>query len=151
MAENRPVAAYTLALVGAALQGVAALFIIYMIVFYSTLAPAWREIIPERMMPWMMGHWMVGYPYTQHPLLSLIWLVSAVIVVVLGVYGALLMNSTHVGRVRMGATLVLIASIIAFPTMWGFMIGSLLMFVGSLLGLTWLPSQTLQVSQPQTA
>jgi len=139
MAEDRPVAAYTLALVGAALQGVAALFIIYMIAFYSTPAPTWREIIPERMMPWMMGHWMTGYPFTLHPVWAIIWVISAIAVTALGIYGAVLMNTTNVGRVRMGATLVLVASIIALPTMWGFMIGSLLMFVGSLLGLTWTP------------
>jgi len=66
-------------------------------------------------------------------------LVSAVAIVALGFYGALLMNSSSLARVRMGSTLVLIASIIAFPTMWGFLIGSLLMFVSSLLGLTWVP------------
>jgi len=147
MMETRPVAAYMLALIGVALQGVAALFVIYMVAFFSRIATTWREVNPERMMPWMMGHWMTGYPYTYHPLWSLIWLISAVIVIALGVYGAVLMNSTRVGRVRMGATLVLIASIIAFPTMWGFMIGSLLMFVGSLLGLTWVPPKAQQVSQ----
>jgi len=85
---------------------------------------------------------MGGYPYTYHLLWSLIWLISAAIVIALGIYGAMLMNSTQIGRVRMGATLVLVASIIAFPTMWGFMIGSLLMFVGSLLGLTWVPPRS---------
>jgi hypothetical protein len=80
-------------------------------------------------------------------LLSVIWLVWAIIVVVLGIYGAVIINSTKIDRVRMGATLVLIASLIALPTMWGFMIGSLLMFVGSLLGLTWTPPQA---QQPQT-
>lgn len=142
MMENRPVAAYMLALVGVALQGVAALLVLYMVAFFSASVSTWSEINPEHMMPWMMGRWMAGYPYTHHPLWSLIWLISAVIVIALGVYGAVLMNSTQVGRVRMGATLVLVASIIAFPTMWGFMIGSLLMFVGSLLGLTWMPPRT---------
>jgi len=145
--ENRPVAAYMLSLIGAALQAVATLFIIFMAAFYSRIVSNWGELSPEHMMPWMMGNWMTGYPYTRHPLLSLIWLVWAIIVVVLGVYGAVLMNSASVGRVRMGATLVLIASIIALPTMWGFLIGSLLMFVGSLLGLTWLPPQA---PKPQT-
>jgi len=151
MMETRPVAAYMLALVGVALQGVAALFVLYNIVFFSRVASTWREINPEHMMPWMMGQWMTGYPFTTHPLWAAIWLTSAIIVVALGVYGAVLMNSTHVGRVRMGATLVLVASIIAFPTMWGFMIGSLLMFVGSILGLTWLPPKAQQVSQSQAA
>jgi hypothetical protein len=41
---------------------------------------------------------------------------------------------------------VLIISIVAFPTMWGFMIGSLLMFISSILGLTWTPPA--QPAQP---
>lgn len=140
--ENRPVAAYTLSTVGAALQAVAALFVIYMLSFFSTVVSNWREVHPERMMPWMMGHWLSGYPYTYHPLWGIIWLISTVVIVALSFYGALMMNSSSLARVRMGSTLVLIASIIAFPTMWGFMIGSLLMFVGSLLGLTWVPPRS---------
>jgi ABC-type Na+ efflux pump permease subunit len=96
----------------------------------------------------MMERWMNGYPYTRHPLLTIIWLIWAIVVIVLGIYGAVMMNSTKVEKVKMGATLVLIASLIALPTMWGFMIGSLLMFVGSLLGLTWTPHP--QPQQPQT-
>jgi len=140
--ENKPVAAYTLSLVGAALQAVAALFVIYLLAFFSTVASNWREVHPERMMPWMMGHWLSGYPYTYHPLWGIIWLISTVVIVALSFYGALMMNSSNLARVRMGSTLVLIASIIALPTMWGFMVGSLLMFVGSLLGLTWVPSRS---------
>jgi len=139
--ENRPIAAYTLALVGVALQAVAALFVLYMVALFSTSVSTWRELNPEHMMPWMMGRWMAGYPFTTHPVWGIVWIISAFIIVALGVYGAVLMNSTNVARVRMGATLVLVASIIALPTMWGFMIGSLLMFVGSLLGLTWTPPQ----------
>jgi len=142
MMENKPVAAYTLSMIGAALQAVAALFVIYMVAFFSTVASNWREISPERMMPWMMGHWLAGYPYTIHPVWSIVWLIFTVVIVVLGFYGALMMNSSDLARVRMGSTLALIASIIAFPTMWGFLIGSLLMFVGSLLGLTWAPPRS---------
>jgi len=142
MMETRPVAAYTLALVGAALHGVATLFIIYRVALFSSLASNWRDIDPEGMMPWRMGHWMTGYPYTIHPLWAIVWLASAVILTALGLYGAMLMNSTNLARVRMGATLALITAIIAVPTMWGFIIGSLLMFVGSLLGLTWMPPRS---------
>jgi hypothetical protein len=147
MMEKRPEAAYILSLIGAALQGLATIFIIYRAVLFSTTVSNWGELTPEHMMPWMMERWMNGYPYTRHPLLSIIWLVWAIIVVVLGIYGAVMLNSSSIGRVRMGATLVLIASLIALPTMWGFIIGSLLMFVGSLLGLTWAPSQA---PTPQT-
>jgi len=139
MMEKRPVAAYTLSMVGAALQAIAGLFLIYRLAFFSAVSPTLRELHPDRMMPWMMGQWMTGYPYTNHPLLGIIWLAAAVVIVALSFYGALMMNNSNLASVRMGSTLVLIASIIALPTMWGFMIGSLLMFVGSLLGLTWVP------------
>lgn len=147
MMENKPVAAFTLAIIGAALQAVALLFVGYRVAFYSVLVSNWRELNPERLMPWMMGHWMNGYPFTIHPLWGILWLILAVVIVAVGVYGAVLINSANLRRVRMGATLVLVASIIAFPTMWGFVIGSLLMFVGSLLALTWLPPQA---PQPRT-
>ena len=139
MVESRPVAAYTLALVGAILQALAALFILIMVVFASQITTAWQELVPERFMPWMMGHWMTGYPFVTHPVWAVLWIVSAIIVAGLSFYGAVMMNSVSVRKVRTGATLVLTISILALPTMWGFMIGSLLMFIGSILALTWVP------------
>lgn len=146
MVESRPVAAYTLALVGAVLQALAALFVLIMTIFASRFVTTWQELVPERFMPWMMGHWMTGYPFATHPVWGVLWIVSAIIVAGLSFYGAVLMNSTSVRRVRTGATVVLIISIVALPTMWGFMIGSLLMFIGSILGLTWTPPT--QPAQP---
>jgi len=134
--ENRPVAAYTLAMVGVAFQGVAFFFLVFVFASFSSGGfPSYG--------PWMMmGQWMMGYPYGYGSGWSVVWIVSALVIVGLGVYGAVVMNSSNLARVRTGSTLVLIASIIAFPTMWGFMIGSLLMFVGSLLGLTWVPPRS---------
>jgi len=146
MVESRPFAAYTLALVGAILQALAALFILVMIVFASQITTAWQELVPERMTPRMMGRWLNGYPFTTHPVWAVLWIVSAIIIAGLSFYGAVMMNSVNVRKVRTGATIVLIASIIALPTMWGFMIGSLLMFIGSILGLTWTPPA--QPAQP---
>ncbi len=40
---------------------------------------------------------------------------------------------------RTGSVLVLVASILAIPTAWGFFVGSLMMIIGSILGLTWTP------------
>ncbi len=42
--ENKLVTAYTLALVGAALQGVAGLFIVYMVAFIQGLCPLWENL-----------------------------------------------------------------------------------------------------------
>jgi len=151
MVESHPAAAYTLALVGAILQALAALFILVMVVFASQITTAWQELVPERLMPWMMGHWMTGYPFTTHPVWAVLWIVSAAIIAGLSFFGAVMMNSVSVRKVRTGATVVLIISIIALPTMWGFMIGSLLMFIGSILGLTWTPpAQPAQPTPTQT-
>lgn len=65
-----------------------------------------------------------------------------VVVMILGVLGVIWMNSINLSRVRAGSIMVLIASLIAFPTMFGFMIGSLLMLIGSTLGLTWQPRRS---------
>lgn len=147
--ENRPVAAYTLAVIGVALQVVASFFIVYMVAFFTAIRTRWENVGPEHMGPWGLGRWITGYPYTYHPVWGFVWVISAFVIIGLGVYGAVLMNSTDIGKVRMGSTLVLIASIIAFPTMWGFLIGSLLMFIGSLLGLTWLPPTSLTAPTQQ--
>ncbi len=131
---NKPVAAYTLAIVGIAFQLGAALFMIYSIFFH---VPFEEEMWFYSMMGYGMMHHGDGY-FT-----SSVWVAVSIAVMIavvgLGAYGAISMNSSSIDNVRTGATLVLVASVIAFPTMWGFFIGSLLMFVGSLLGLTWQP------------
>lgn len=88
------------------------------------------------------GHfsWMGGPPWPGLAGWILLWLASGVLVVVLGLIGILMMNSPSVSRVRAGSVIVLIVAIVAFPTLWGLFIGSLLMFLGSILGLLWEPS-----------
>ncbi|MEM3386800.1 MAG: hypothetical protein QXN08_03915, partial [Nitrososphaerales archaeon] len=96
----------------------------------------WRGIgfwFSGMMMPGMMWSW------SPSALYYLVWIAVAALLLCLGVLGVLWMNTTDVEKVRAGATLVLVASIIAFPTMFGFLIGSLLMFIGGVLGLTWRP------------
>lgn len=85
--------------------------------------------------PWMMmgGPWFFGFgwpPFTA---------AFGVLIIVLDVLGTVWLNTSDLGKIRSGATLVLVTSVIAFPTMFGFMIGSLLMFIGGLVGLTWQP------------
>jgi hypothetical protein len=96
----------------------------------------------------MMVSWMIGYPFSNNTVWVLTLVISAFAVIGLGIYGAFMMNSSDVVRVRLGATLVLIGAIIAFSTMWGFLIGSLLMLVGSVLGYAWTPTQQ---QTPQTS
>ena len=129
MVEEKPTAAFTLSLIGLALQVVGAVFV-FSSLLYLQATYTWGRL--GMMMPWMMMGWWSVTPFWYY----LVAVLTA-IVIVLGAVGTLRMNTTDLSRVREGAALVLIASIIAFPTMFGFVIGSLLMFIGSLLGLTW--------------
>ncbi len=133
MVEEKPVAAFTLSLIGLALQAVGVIFFTY------TLFYGWGGSWGPGM---MMGPWMMGGPWSSGFLGSAFSSVFAVVVIALGVSGVLWMNNADLSRVRTGSTLVLVASIIAFPTMFGFMLGSLLMLIGGVLGLTWRPSVT---------
>ena len=132
MREEKPVVAYTLAMVGAAFQALAAILIIIFMVFFVGYFGWW-------MFGYGMHPWMMGFPLVVSPVWGLIWAILALVIAGLSIYGALSMNSSNPSRVRTGSTLVLIVSLVAFPTMWGFMIGSLLMFIGSIMGLIWYP------------
>ncbi len=69
------------------------------------------------------------------------WLAIALIALALGILGAVLMEGGDPRRLRNGGVLVLIAAVLAFPTMWGFWIGSTLMFVGAIIALASAPSR----------
>ncbi|MCP8309450.1 MAG: hypothetical protein H3Z54_12295 [archaeon] len=130
--EERPTAAFTLSIVGVAFQFIAGLFLVFAMFAF----PYYYNISNGHMGPWMMPGIMFGPMFGYW---GIFWLILAIPIIAIGLYGALLMNSSNLSRVRTGSTLVLIASILAFPVMWGFIIGSLLMFIGSILGLTWQP------------
>ncbi|MFQ6073702.1 MAG: hypothetical protein ACE5KC_00645 [Candidatus Bathyarchaeia archaeon] len=131
--QSKPLTAYVLAATGVALQLVAAIVLVYAVFFQSFSEEWWGH----RMMgPWMMHDW-GGHSFSY--IWVSVWIGIMVAVIGLGAYGAILMNNADIDNIRTGATLVLVAAVVAFPTMWGFFIGSLLMFIGSLLGLTWQP------------
>lgn len=126
--DERPVAAFTLSIVGVAFQVIAGISVTSMMFFTSFPGP------------WMMWTWMSS-SFTWSYGWTILWAGLAVVMTTLGILGGLRMNSSDPYRIRAGSTLVLIAAVLAFPTMWGFMIGSLLMFIGSILGLTWQPME----------
>jgi hypothetical protein len=132
--EKKPVAAFMLAIAGVTFQLVAALFLVYILFFSEAIME--KMWVYGRMWSWMMHR---GDSYVVSIVWITFWIAIMIAVVGLGAYGAVLMNSSSIENVRTGATLILVASIIAFPTMWGFFIGSLLMFIGSILGLSWQP------------
>ncbi len=147
--ENKPVAAFTLSAVGLAFQGIAGLLFAYMISFFSS--SNYGGYYGFGMMgPWMMfgGGWPWG-SFGFSPFWFGFFIIFAAVEIAFGVLGVIWMNSANISRIRTGSIFVLIASIIAFPTMWGFVIGSLLMLIGIILGLTWQPQP--QQLQPQTA
>ena len=132
--ENKPVSAFTLSAVGLAFQIIGGLVLLYMSLFFS-----WNHNYFGFgfMGPWMMfgGGWPWAFGFS--PFWFAFFLIFAAVEIVLAVLGVLWMNSSNPARIRTGSVFVLVASIIAFPTMWGFMIGSILMLIGSILGLTW--------------
>jgi hypothetical protein len=84
---------------------------------------------------YMMGPGMMGYfGYPFYPYTALHATLVAVVIAV-GLAGVALMASRDRERRMAGSVLVIVASVIAFPTMFGFIVGSLLMLVGGLLGL----------------
>jgi hypothetical protein len=67
-------------------------------------------------------------------------IVSGIVIII----GAVMMNSTQQSKVRTGAVIVLVLTIIgAIFTVGGFVIGFILALIGSILGLTWKPSATM--------
>jgi hypothetical protein len=121
--------AAALALAGVALQAVAFVFVGAMLAA-GWWWPAW-------------GHMGFAIPWTGFwPYWGLLWLVAGAAVLAVGALGVVWMYDVRPERVHVGAVLVLLAAVLAFPTMWGFMVGSLLMFVAAILGLTWTPYPT---------
>ncbi|MFN3621606.1 MAG: hypothetical protein ACK4TI_01825 [Nitrososphaerales archaeon] len=132
MVDEKPVAAFTLSLIGLSLQAVGLVFLASAFVFWRSLG-FWGQ---GMMMPWMMWSY-----WSATPVYITLFVALAALVLCLGILGVVWMNTVDIEKVRVGATLVLVSSIIAFPTMFGFLIGSLLMFIGGILGLTWHPGK----------
>jgi hypothetical protein len=124
--EDRPSGAIVVTAVGLALHVAAFAFIIVL----STIATRF----------WTHRFLGMGEEYMSAFLgWILLWFVSGVLILFLGFVGVVMMNSPAPDRVRAGSIIVLLIAILAFPTFWGFFIGSLLMFAGAILGLVWQP------------
>lgn len=72
----------------------------------------------------------------------LLWLATGVVLLVIATAGTALLNAPSPSQVRTGGILVLLSAVLAFPTLWGLFLGSLLMFLGGILALTWEPTPT---------
>jgi hypothetical protein len=80
--------------------------------------------------PWGMGGW-GAFTWMWIPLI-----IASIAIAAVGVF---MIYSSRVGDVRVGSVLALVAAVIAFPTAFGFVIGSLLLALGGILGLIWSP------------
>ncbi|MFQ5919982.1 MAG: hypothetical protein ACE5I4_08085 [Thermoplasmata archaeon] len=83
--------------------------------------------------------------------LGIAFVALAVIFIVLAFLGAFWMYSGDKRKTTYGGILTLIIAIIAFPTFWGFFIGSLLGFIGAILGLVWNPMPAMPAPAPAAA
>ncbi len=133
MGEGRPSTAYMLSLVGLVFQIVGGIMVVFMASYWNWGWYGWYGH--------MGGYMMAGMPFSPAYWIN-ISILFLIIVVSLGIVGLMWMNSKNIERVRTGSILVLVASLVAFPTMWGFFVGSILMLIGSLMGLTWKPEST---------
>ncbi|MGC8636419.1 MAG: hypothetical protein ACP5T5_05275 [Thermoprotei archaeon] len=117
-------AAFALVLSGYALQVMAAVLIAVAGAFW----PFWMGF-------GMMGYYRGAYPYGYGFAWLGFWLGFALVALGLGAVAVYMLGKDK-PDVTVGSILALLGAVLAFPLMWGFMIGSLLMFVGALLGLT---------------
>lgn len=138
-AEDKPTVAFALSIAGAALQTVAATGIGLLLTLLGGSFP--RD--------W--GLWWEGVSrmaWREWSIVILIWVALAAVILVLSFLGASWINSANPSRVKSGSTVVLVAALIAFPTLWGFGVGSLLMIVGAIIGLTWKPRSARERAAP---
>jgi hypothetical protein len=125
MSTPTPTTAYTLALVGV-------LFQIIGFVLIATLGPfgMWGGYgMMGRYAP-MMGWYTANIAWSW---MSIVWLIIGGAIVAFSIYGLRLMNSANSNSIHSGAILLLILAIIAFPTMWGLLIGSALMLAAAII------------------
>ncbi|MDP7983136.1 MAG: hypothetical protein ACP5G6_06860 [Conexivisphaera sp.] len=68
-------------------------------------------------------------------LLFPVWLILSVAVLAIGGIGLSIAASEDPARAKTGYVLLILYSIVAFPVFWGFIVGSILTFVGGIVGL----------------
>lgn len=108
------------------------------------------QIIGWIMASTFIGFWFRGpymgmmfwptYTFNWYP----VYAVFGLFVIVIGIIGIWLIEGDQKERVQAGSVLLIIGAVLAFPTMFGLMVGSLLMFIAGILGLVWQP----EVNEP---
>ncbi len=68
-------------------------------------------------------------------LLFPVWLLLSAAIMAVGAVGLSMAASEDPQKARAGYVLLILFSVVAFPILWGFVVGSILAFVGGLVGL----------------
>lgn len=122
--------AYILAMVGIIFQALGLLFIAVMMPYGFGMMSGYNMM--GRYTPTMFGYaWGAGWN-----IMTLTWLIIGIGVVAASVYALTLIGSRNPNAIHAGSILLLVLAIIAFPTMWGLLIGSALMFAAAIIGLS---------------
>lgn len=122
--------AYILALVGIVFQALGLILVGVMVPFGFGMMNGYGMM--GRYAPMMFGYtWGTGWT-----IMALIWLIIGIGVMAVSVYALTLISSRNPSAIHSGSILLLIMAIIAFPTMWGLLIGSALMFAAAIIGLS---------------
>ncbi len=128
MSTTAPNTAYTLGLIGVLFQVIG----FVLIAIFGPFGLMGGYGMMGRYAP-MMGWYPSSFGWSW---MSLVWLIIGGAIVAFSFYGLKLLNSTNPSSIHSGAVLLLILAIIAFPTMWGLMIGSALMFAAAIISLS---------------
>ena len=74
---------------------------------------------------------------------TLVWLWVPIVAasVATAVLGVILINSSRIKTSRIGTALLVVAALLAVPTVFGFLVGSALMVMGGALRLVWWPTR----------
>ncbi len=132
-----PRTAYVLVLIGSVFQLLAALLETIGVTAFFYVRPAASSPYPVHPVYMMHAFPALAIPFVMFVII--VWIFAVV-----SLFSAFLIRD----NVEAGGILSLIMAIISFVTLWGFVIGSLLMLIGAILALTFKPQQP---QTPQTA
>lgn len=116
---NKPLNAITIASVGIVLQVIALIFELFTVFLHSSFTI-------KRVGPFIIAR-------------SVALMTFGLIIIFIGIVGIYFMSKGYKKDVFVGSILEIIASIFAYPTLFGFFLGSFLMFLGGIVGLFWAP------------
>lgn len=120
---------FTLSILGIGVQAAS-----WVIIFLTWLYPLAMEhwMTPLGMNPSTMNHWILttGGMLVAPSMQALAALGLAFIA--LGIIGFSLTRSSRTSTIRAGGLLLILSAVLAYPTAWGFFLGSILMVVGGM-------------------